>query len=213
MRYNGEELRRAEGIHQIFRVETIDGKRVVTELPVRIQALPPGWHERAARAIPMPIAPLDGTQTERPGQAPVANRNEEDPGYLDAIAERDRMISAWAIFDGTIQSEDTILFDTPAEEVTGDPVAFCQSVLAELIEALGEGELPAYAMAINTIGQVGGGDIALAEARMFHQRVNAIALQAAEEDGGEPVHAEVSGESDPQGNALDASDVGGAAGK
>lgn len=209
MKYGGQEVGRARGKFYLTRPSK-DGESVKI-FTIHIQALEPGWAERAFRLLPEPTPPIVGERKVKQDDGTVVIEpvpDEKDAKYLKLLAHHQRMISAWRIREGTIESDDTVRFEVPFGEVSGDPTEQLEPVLAELVENTGEGELIRWARAILTIGHVGGADIAEAEADMFLEWARTGKVQGIETDKTIGILTALSGNDALQGDGVGAGDVG-----
>jgi hypothetical protein len=188
MKFNGRPVGRYTGHVTMVRREGEELK----QLAIKVQQLPVGWQEECERLLPPPSPPVVGKRYVEGEEQPKYNT--DDPTYVADYETWQHRTWAKKIYDATI--DENVQFETPAEMLENEgAAAFYDAIYAELGESFSRGEIARWLLTINSIDQVGGADVALAEQGLFQEiaRLSGVSgVEEVEAGAGDAIHDEVS---------------------
>lgn len=186
MKHRGANLGRYTGTVTIVRQEGDD----LIQINIRVQQLPIEWQRECERLLPPPVPPVVGKTYDKRGEE-HPKYDEKDPKYVAESDQWQRRTWAKKIYDATIDPD--IEWETDKALLESDAPAFYDGIFAELSEAFSAGEINRWLFTVNSIDQVGGADVALAEEGLFQAVKGLLEVRDLEEDaaGHGAVHDDV----------------------
>lgn len=182
MKFQGKQFKRYTGYATFVRGESRDD---LHEVRIRIQALPITWQDECERVLPEPMPPVVGKVFDKHGNA-QPKYDHEDQTYQAQHTQWQYRTWAKKIYDATI--DPNVEWETSADVLAAEGAeAFYDRIFDELLEGFTRGEISQWLLSVNTIDQVGGADVALAEERLIQGVRRFIALRDVEAGEGEPV--------------------------
>ena len=160
MDFAGKKLSRYTGTVHIMREQGDE----LTDLQIKVRQLPLDWQEECEIQLPPPEAPIVGKEFDKQGVA-TPKRDYEDAEFVKAGRKWEHATWAKKIHDATI--DERITWEADKGLLASSPAAYYEAIYQELSACFSRQEIAQWLLTINSIDQVAGADIALAEESLF----------------------------------------------